>query len=215
SATGQPFATNEEDIIHGGGGADTIYGLGGNDLIDGGAGADNMFGGAGDDVFIVDSVKDVVHENAGEGIDLVQSSANIILADNVENLTLTGDKDIHATGNALDNIIVGTDGNNIIEGMGGADAIYAGGGVDTLSFAHSAEGVTVDMAFGQGHGGDAEGDVFFDVENVTGSDFDDTIIGNDGDNVLNGGKGVDTVSFEHALGAVTVDLSVTIAQDTG
>ena len=38
----------------------------------------------------------------------------------------------------------------------------------------------------------------------TGSGLDDTLEGNGANNVLNGGAGTDTVSYEHAGAAVTV-----------
>ncbi len=62
---------------------------------------------------------------------------------------------------------------------------------DTLSYAGSANGVTVDLAAGQASGGDAEGDVFTNFENVTGSAFSDALFGDEGANVLDGGGGND------------------------
>ena len=93
----------------------------------------------------------------------------------------------------------------------------AGGGVDTASYAASAAGVAVSLVTGFGSGGDAEGDRLSNIENLTGSNLDDTLEGNVGHNKLVGGLGIDTVSYAHA-GAngvgVTVDLSSTKAQNT-
>ena len=83
---GQPLPTNEEDVINGGKGRDTISGLGGDDTLNGGANADTMIGGMGDDTYVVDNTTDVVTENAGEGADTVQSSLTYTLSSNVENL---------------------------------------------------------------------------------------------------------------------------------
>ncbi|MCP4308703.1 MAG: calcium-binding protein, partial [bacterium] len=52
-------------------------------------------------------------------------------------------------------------------------------------------GVTVDLSFGNGSGGTAKGDTWVDVENFTGSEFDDKLTGNSGINTLKGGKGDD------------------------
>ena len=62
-------------------------------------------------------------------------------------------------------------------------------GVDTASYATSAAGVAVSLVTGNGVGGDAEGDRLFNIENLTGSNFDDTLEGNAGNNVLVGGLG--------------------------
>ena len=64
-------------------------------------------------------------------------------------------------------------------------------------------------------GGDAAGDTFSGIENLTGSNWDDTIEGNVGTNVLAGGIGIDTVTYEHALAAVKVSLATTSFQSTG
>ncbi len=67
---------------------------------------------------------------------------------------------------------------------------------------------------GCGLGGDAEGDTLATIENLTGSNLDDTLEGNGGSNILAGGLGIDTVSYEHALAGVTVSLASTKAQNT-
>src|SRR5262249_25646587 len=142
---------------------------GGNDIINGGAGADIMYGGAGNDTFIVDNSHDQAIENPGEGSnDTVQSSVNFTLGDNIEQLYLTGTGNTHGTGNAGDNFISGNSGNNVIEGLGGADSMDGGAGIDTVTFASSSSAVNVSLETGIGHGGDAEGDTFFNFENVTG-----------------------------------------------
>ncbi|HRI37730.1 MAG TPA: hypothetical protein PLO50_04170, partial [Nitrospira sp.] len=52
------------------------------------------------------------------------------------------------------------------------------------------------------------------MENLAGSNFNDTLLGNSGNNVLTGGVGIDTVSYANATAAVTVNLSLTTAQNT-
>ena len=51
---------------------------------------------------------------------------------------------------------------------------------------------------GIGSGGDAQGDTLTNIENLTGSNFDDTLEGNASNNKLVGGLGIDTVSYAHA-----------------
>ena len=96
-------------------------------------------------------------------------------------------------GGAGDDVLVGGTGNDVLEGKGGADALYGGGGIDTASYAGSSAGVTVDLAAGTASGGDAEGDTFFEIENLTGSGHNDTLTGDDGANRLEGGDGDDTL----------------------
>src|SRR3546814_15995539 len=71
-----------------------------------------------------------------------------------------------------------------------------GSGTDTASYAGSANGVTVDLTTGTGLGGDAQGDTLSGIENLTGSNYDDTLTGDGGNNSLTGGTGNDTLNGE-------------------
>ena len=115
----------------------------GNDRLDGGTGNDAVVGGTGNDTYVVNVSTDVVAEQANEGIDTVESSVTLTLADNVENITLTGSDDIDATGNALDNVLTSNTGRNKLEGGRGDDTYIvnnsndqvkekAGEGTDTV-----------------------------------------------------------------------------------
>jgi Ca2+-binding RTX toxin-like protein len=140
----------------------------------------NTFTGrGGNDTYILNNSNDVVVELAGEGIDTVQSSVTYTLSANVENLTLTGTGDINGTGNDLDNLIIGNNGNNIFDG---------GEGTDTIDYTTATAGVFVNLNNGQVTGGGGndtivpngdspEGGLGLTVENVIGSAFDDTLRG--------------------------------------
>ena len=123
-----------DNSLFGAEGADTLVGGAGNDTLDGGPGADTMLGGVGDDKYGVDSADDVVTENADEGTDVVFASISYTLGANVENLKLTDIDVISGTGNALDNVITGSDGNNILTGLGGSDTLVGGAGTDTAVY---------------------------------------------------------------------------------
>ena len=206
--------TPDADQMFGLGGNDNLSALGGNDFLDGGLGNDIMSGGPGDDTYVVNANADKALENANEGTDTIESSVTYVLPANVEKLFLVGTSAINGTGNALDNEIDGNTAKNILSGLGGADALVGGDGVDTATYAASLAGVHVSLQTGTGSGGDAEGDTFVAVENVTGSKFADTIEGDSGNNVLIGGTGIDTLSYEHAAAGVTVSLALTSAQNT-
>lgn len=67
--------------------------------------------------------------------------------------------------------------------------ITGGGGTDTLDYANYASAVTVDLTAGRATGAASVSL----VENITGSRYDDTLIGNSQANVIRGGNGNDTI----------------------
>lgn len=114
-------------------GANTIIGNAGNNRLDGLGGADTLMGGAGDDLYVTDG-GDVLWEAAGAGIDTVRSSVSIGLAQNLENLVLTGTA-ATGTGNALANAITGNAAANWLSGEAGNDTLTGGAGADRFIFA--------------------------------------------------------------------------------
>src|SRR6185437_51001 len=173
-------ATGNElnNVLIGNSAANGLMGAGGNDTLNGGGGADKMYGGTGNDRYVIDNAGDVANETDGDGTDTILSSISFSLADTVhavgslENLTLTGTGAINAVGNALDNVLTGNSGANVLVGGAGADTLDGGGGVDTASYASSGSGVAVSLALGTGFG-DAEGDHLSNIENLTGSIYND------------------------------------------
>jgi len=127
-------------------------------IITGNSGSDTLAGLGGNDTYIVDSSADVVIENADEGIDTVQSSADYVLSEHVENLTLTGSEDLHGTGNELDNIITGNSGDNVLDGSAGADTLLGGAGDDTYIVDNAADTLVeqanegIDLAYSSSKG---------------------------------------------------------------
>ena len=64
-------------------------------------------------------------------------------------------------------------------------------------------------------GGGGNDDIMNDsFANIIGSSFNDTFVGTAGDNSFNGGAGIDTVDYTNVGAAVTVNLSLTAAQNT-
>lgn len=124
----------QDNVLVGNAYANTLTGGAGNDTLDGKAGADTLIGGTGDDIYVVDNAGDVVVEEADEGIDEVRSTVSFDLSTrgaNVEKLTLLGTGIINATGNELDNTLVGNAAANILDGGLGADTMEGGKGNDT------------------------------------------------------------------------------------
>ena len=185
--------------------ANTLVGNSAANLLDGKAGIDVMNGGAGDDIYVVDRTGDTVIEEVGGGFDIVLSSASFWLAEayEIEALVLTGGGAVNATGNGLDNILIGNSGNNVLNGRAGADLMdggggddtyfvddagdwaieYEGGGTDTVrsSVSCSLEGEHIENLVLTGTG-DVEG---------TGNGLANRIDGNGAANRLDGGDGAD------------------------
>ena len=102
-------------------------------------------------------------------------------------------------GSNHDDILTGHGGANLFYGGGGADTIDGGGGIDTVSYADTPynarpDGVTVDLSDNSKNvGGDAAGDTLTNIENIIGTEGDDTITGDAQNNRLDGGDGADTL----------------------
>ena len=62
-----------------------------------------------------------------------------------------------------------------------------------MFYGDSNVGVAVNLATGRGYGGSAEGDTLVSIENVFGSNFNDTLTGTSGANQLHGGEGNDVI----------------------
>ncbi len=101
-------------------------------------------------------------------------------------------------GSAYDDVLTG-DGNSTLEGgLGGDDLIGQAGGSDTASYQHAASGVVVNLADPDQNTGEAAGDTFTNIPNLLGSRFNDILIGDINNNVLNGfgtqGNGSDVLT---------------------
>ena len=118
--------------------------------------------------------------------------------------------------------IDGLAGDDILSGGPGGDALDGGPGSDTASFVSATAGVTANLADPSANTGDASGDTYTNIENLSGSNFNDILIGDADDNELTGRAGDDTLdgaggndtAIFHSLG-ISVDLTLTGPQDTG
>jgi serralysin len=125
--------------------------------------------------------------NGGSGNDtLVGNDANNVLQGKAGDDTIKG-------GMGADHVN-GEDGNDTLIGGEGADALFGGIGQDTASYESAAAGVVADMSSTTGTTGDAAGDTFSGVENLTGSKYADTLRGDSGANTILGGAGADAIS---------------------
>ena len=211
-----------------------LHGMRGNDTLKGGGGSDVLDGGKGNDIFYVDNAGDVVTEATGGGNDRVAVQAGFALGggQEIERLTTTNSnavRSIDLRGNELAQTIVGNNGANWLHdgGVGGADTLAGRGGNDFYTIYNS--GAVVIEGKGQGDFDRLAAGVDYvlaqgvEIEslrttgqhatygiNLTGNEFSQQIIGNDGDNRIDGkggsdtiltGLGSDIVAFSTALGA--------------
>ncbi len=208
------------DVVIGNSAENRLEGRTGDDVLEGGAGADTLDGGAGSDTAAyTDSDTGVtVRLLTGAGR---RGHAEGDTLSGIENLTGSAHNDAFG-GDTGNNVLNGGPGNDGLWGSGGddiliggpgADRFYGGGGQDTADYTNSPAGVTVRLHSLSASGGDAEGDTFEslidvsytdadgaaqteslpDIEHLTGSAHNDILAGDRRDNVLDGAGGNDTL----------------------
>ena len=105
-------------------------------------------------------------------------------------------------------------GNDTVDGRGGYDSVF-------YSYDNPSTGVNVNLATGAAQDGFGTVDTLLNIEDVSGSEMDDTLTGNAGDNrlegrggndTLDGGAGNDWARYENTTtGAVQVNLATGLA----
>ncbi|WP_319585586.1 putative Ig domain-containing protein [uncultured Desulfobulbus sp.] len=126
---------------------------------------------------------------------LTGTAGSDVLAGGTGNDVMTGlDGNDSMRGNAGNDILLGGLGNDVLHGGAGADLLDGGEGRDSADYRGTSAAVAVNLATGAATGGAAEGDTFLSIENLYGTDFDDTLIGSDQDNTLIGYGGSDLLS---------------------
>ncbi|MEW5728060.1 MAG: calcium-binding protein [Pseudomonadota bacterium] len=141
---------------------------------------------------------------------------------------LRGDDVLFGAGG--DDILDGGIGDDRLEGGDGFDSYDGGPGTDTLSFHVSQAPAFVDLSSGSVQAGGVF-EFAQEIENLSGSAFGDTLLGDDHDNLLMGGAGLDLLggglgddvlvggadgayaTWAGAEGAVEVDLAQGVAEE--
>ena len=192
-----------DDKIYGGpgGGNDTLHGDGGADMLFGGHGTDTLSGGAGNDMLNGGAGADTIYGGAGSDMIYADAADTVIngwLAPYADTDPADGEPDSPYMGPADDDTT--GDVNESLEATNDPMA------VDTVSYAKLKTAVTVTL----GAGG------ITNVENLIGTNENDTLTGDDGNNVINGldgaddmdgAAGTDTVSYENSDRGVNVTVN--------
>ncbi len=252
------FGQNGDDILNGDAGDDFLDGGDGADKLFGGDGNDKLLGQTGNDVLYGNSGNDTIDGGAGKDY-LEGNDGNDTLFGGTDSDTLYGnDGDDILNGDAGNDTLFGGAGNDLINGSGDVDMVSyltSPSGVvvnidesknyrnDRQSNANNAissdnpaayyTDLEADFAINPGSAADGYGntDTLIDLENITGSQFADVLIGNDRDNTIfglggddllvggggndqfYGGNGIDTISYRRSPGGVTVNLETNSATD--
>ncbi|MFI0849246.1 calcium-binding protein [Mesorhizobium sp. IMUNJ 23232] len=173
------------------------------DTLIGGAGADALTGSGGVDTADYSSSGAAVSVNLGAGTGAGGDAQGDTLSDISSAIGSTFDDVLTGIGTSA-GMLDGGAGNDFLTGaatLNGAagndsflasawaETVNGGADNDTVSYAASSAGVTVDLLLSgpQVSSGDASGDTLTGIENLTGSLFSDTLIGDEGGNFLNDG----------------------------
>jgi Ca2+-binding RTX toxin-like protein len=185
------YGTAYADTLFGDSGANILHGDNGDDLLKGAGGADRLIGGEGvDTATYLGSTAVAVNLTTGTAAGGWAQGDTLT---DIENVVGSSAGDI-LVGNAQANGLLGEGGNDALWGGAGADTLDGGTGTDSATYIESVVGVDVNLLTGTGSGGTAQGDTLTDVENLTGSLFDDVLTGDDESNVLQGNLGADALA---------------------
>lgn len=203
--------------LSGGLGSDLLRGSTGNDLLNGGGGMDTAdYSGLGGPVRLgafgalfkgalgTDQLVDIetIIGSSGSG-DTIDHSGAVAPALGTSTDLRSGDVTVRGliaplplrfSVSQFENVI-GSGFADTIGGNGGTNTLNGGAGIDTLTYAGATAAVRVSLAttLAQNTLGDGV-DTISNVENLTGSNFNDTLTGTSGNNVLSGGLGADVLT---------------------
>ena len=150
---------------------------------------------------------------------------------------------VHLSLHPAGNLINAGGGDDSIHAAAGADTINGGSGLNWIEYDLSGAGVSVDLKAGQGDQGFAYGDRYTNIQNILGSIYSDTLVGDDGANsisgnggqdsiyggggndyfksdgsglTIDGGEGFDAIDYSLSKTAITLDIGAgTVAGDSG
>ena len=147
--------------------------------------ADNTYG------FIIENIDKSALKSADFIFD-TSGARNVIGSVSHDRLFGSGSGDT-LDGNTGNDELYGGNGDDTLIGGGGADKLIGGGGSNTASYASAGHGLLASLTSSSTNTNDAEGDTYSSIQNLVGSNYADTLIGDARNNLLNGGLGNDVL----------------------
>ncbi|MCG3178570.1 MAG: hypothetical protein BIFFINMI_00898 [Phycisphaerae bacterium] len=198
------IGSSDDDTLTGDGRDNIFIGNAGDDAIDGGGGFNTIDYSADPAGVTVDLAAGTAADGFGDSDTLANiqgiegsAYADDLAGDDQANVIHGNGGDDTIAGRGGDDMLYGDAGDDTIDSAGGNDRVDGGAGVNTLDLSSAPAGVSVDLSRSRvdddGTGGQ---DRLANIANVTGSSHDDTIRGDNSDNVLAGGDGGDTLMGE-------------------
>uniref|UniRef100_UPI0018FE1C21 beta strand repeat-containing protein n=2 Tax=Pseudomonas bohemica TaxID=2044872 RepID=UPI0018FE1C21 len=135
---------------------------------------------------------DISHQ---DGHTVLGTSGDDVLVGAANSQLHGGDGNDVLVAGAGDNELFGDDGNDTLFSGPGNDLLDGGSGNNTADYSLATAGVTVSTAeTGAQHTGGAGVDTLVNIQNLIGSNYDDHLTGDQGNNLLNGGLGNDVLN---------------------
>jgi Ca2+-binding RTX toxin-like protein len=212
--------TSFDDIMRGDDGNTALFAQDGNDTLYGGQGDNYYQAGKGNDTVYGGLLQGngqwdkISYEDETGALGIIVTSlggGNVTIKDTFGN-TDTGFGIDEVKGSKNADTFNGSADDEQAEGMGGNDTFYGGGGRDRVQYIHEVDAgttqgiivnlstatITATLANGletvtAGHARDSFGntDTLVSIEDITGTDYNDYIVGNSDDNNLEGYQGAD------------------------
>jgi Ca2+-binding RTX toxin-like protein len=247
------FGEAGNDILSSGTGDDILNGGDGNDSLFGGAGADKLFGGTGNDSLKGGDDFDFIFGEAGRDNLFGEAGSDLLNGGENDDFLFGGAGNDILDGDIGNDKLFGQDGNDRLYSSEGDDLLDGGAGQDTArydkepgaivnideinSYSNTPYLTDIEGRFsiraGQAVSNSGDTDILRNLENITGSIYDDVLIGNALENILNGlegndllignggndtldgGDGIDTVSYRRTENDLGLGIVVNLADNSG
>jgi hypothetical protein len=231
--------SNFDDVLTGDAGTNIINGGAGDDVLVATTGGDTLTGGTNT---AVGDTADFSNGTMGVTVDLTGQGAPQPVSVEFGNVTLNGIENVTGTnfvdtltGDGNANVLLGLDDNDLLFGGAGNDTLDGGLGDDTLQGGQgddtldggggtndtadysdaTSNGLVASLMTGSSSGGGLGNDTLTNIHSLIGSDYNDTLIGDDGDNSLTGGLGNDILWGHGGTNSMTGDVGTDVAYYVG
>ena len=185
-----------------------------------------------DDTLTGSSANNTLTGFGGDDVLNALGGDDVLYGDEGSDSLVGGDGDDTLDGGAGNDTLRGGDHNDLLYGRAGNDVLDGQSGTDTADYGSAVTGVVANLTTGSANDGEGFVDTLIAIENLYGSNHNDSLTGNSASNhlqgragadtlmggagadTLDGGSGTDYASYESAASAIKVDLG-NLAANTG